>query len=85
MKTQTLVTIPKNIAKMGELVILPRKTYEELVGLKKKMASIFKPTELELRALEKGRKDFKNGNFIEWMKLRDELDSRHRRPSRKTA
>lgn len=85
MKTQTLVTIPKNISKMGELVVLPRKTYEELVGLKKKMVTIFKPTKLESRALERGSKDFKNGNFIEWMKLRDELDNHHRRPSGKTA
>lgn len=73
MKTQTLVTIPKNIST------------EELVGLKKKMAPIFKPTKLELRAIEQGCKDFKNGNFIEWMKLRDELDNHRRRPSRKTA
>jgi len=31
MKTQTLVTIPRNIAKMGELVILPRKEFEKII------------------------------------------------------
>lgn len=31
MKTQTLVTIPNSIAKMGELVVLPRKEFEKLL------------------------------------------------------
>ncbi len=31
MKTQTLVTIPKSISKMGELVVLPRKEFEKLL------------------------------------------------------
>ena len=31
MKTQTLVTIPENIAKMGELVVLPRKEFEKIL------------------------------------------------------
>ncbi len=31
MKTQILVTIPKSIAKMGELVVLPRKEFEKLL------------------------------------------------------
>lgn len=32
MKTQILTTIPENIAKMGELVVLPRKEFERLIG-----------------------------------------------------
>jgi hypothetical protein len=31
MKTQILVTIPNSIAKMGELVVLPRKEFERLL------------------------------------------------------
>lgn len=31
MKTQTLITIPNSIAKMGELVVLPRKEFEKLL------------------------------------------------------
>ncbi|MBI2446650.1 MAG: hypothetical protein HYV51_02390 [Parcubacteria group bacterium] len=31
MKTQTLVTIPNSIAKMGELVVLPRKEFEKII------------------------------------------------------
>ncbi len=80
----TTITIPKELRK-DDLVIVPRKVYEELIDFKKKMAPTFKPTKAELRALERGRKDFKNGNFIEWTRLRDELDNHHRRPSRKTA
>ena len=80
----TTITIPKEFRK-DELVIVPRKVYEELVEFKKKMAPTFKPTKAELRALERGRINFKKGNFIEWRKLRDELDNCHRRSSRKTA
>ena len=36
MKTQTLVTIPRNIAKMGELVVLPRKEFEQILRLARK-------------------------------------------------
>ena len=31
MKTQILVTIPNSVAKMGELVVLPRKEFERLL------------------------------------------------------
>ncbi len=34
MKTQTLITIPKNITKMGELVVLPRKEFEKLLKVR---------------------------------------------------
>ena len=34
MKTQILTTIPESIAKMGELVVLPRKEFEKLIGKK---------------------------------------------------
>jgi len=32
MKTQILTTIPESIAKMGELIVLPRKEFERLIG-----------------------------------------------------
>ncbi len=80
----TTITIPKEL-KGDDLIAIPRKEYEELVEFKKKMAPTFKPTKAELRALEQGRKNFKNGNFIEWRRLRDELDNHYRRSSRKTA
>ncbi len=80
----TTITIPKEL-KGDDLIAIPRKEYEELVEFKKKMALTVKPTKAELRALEQGRKNFKNGNFIEWRRLRDELDNHYRHPSRKTA
>ncbi len=78
------ITMPREFRK-DELIIVPRKVYEELVEFKKKMALTFKPTKAELHALKQGRINFKKGNFIEWAKLRDELDNCHRRSSRKTA
>lgn len=52
MKTQVLVTIPKNIAKMGELVVLPRKEFEKLLEGKTK--------ELEERRLLSLSREAKN-------------------------
>ena len=78
------ITIPKERSKKYELVTIPRKIYEELIEFKKKMAPSYIPTKAELRAIERGRKNFKEGKFIEWTKLRDELDNRHRRSRRKT-
>lgn len=72
------ITIPKELRK-GDLVIVPRKVYEELVDFKKKMAPTFKPTKAELRALERGRKNFTKGNYITLEELENELDRNHRR------
>jgi hypothetical protein len=81
----TTITIPKELIKRGEeLVMVPRKIYEELIEFKKKMASTYTPTKTELRMFKHARENFKNGKFIEWTKLRDELDNYHRRPRRKT-
>lgn len=79
------ITIPNNITKQDELIAVPRKIYEELIEFKKAMAPTYKPTKAELQALERSRKNFKEGKFIEWTKLRNELDRNHRRSGRKTA
>ena len=55
MKTQTLITIPENIAKMGELVILPRKEFEILVR---------KGKEQELLHLSREAKNLKKGGRL---------------------
>ena len=68
----TTITIPKEFRK-DKLVIIPRKIYEDLVEFKKKNAPTFKPTKAELRALERGRINYKKGNYITIGELKQKL------------
>ena len=58
----TLTTIPKQITKGEELVVIPRKEYDELQELKQ--IREFTPTRSQKRALELGRKNRARGNFL---------------------
>jgi len=62
MKTQTLVTIPRNIAKMGELVILPRKEFEQILRLARKKYPKF-DRDLD-RNLDKAIEEVRQGKAI---------------------
>lgn len=79
----TIITIPKELMNKGELVIIPRKEYEEFLTLKKAVP-FFKPTRYDLRALERGRKAMREGRYTEWRVLKHELENLHKRPRRKT-
>ena len=79
------INIPGYISKKDDLVAVPRRVYHELIALKKKSASIYQPTTAEVRMLKKARQDFQAGHYVEWSKLRDELDNYHQRPRRKKA
>lgn len=58
----TLVTIPKKLARKGDLAIVPRREYEEFLEFKK--AREFTPTAAERKALARARRDFRKGNFL---------------------
>ena len=62
----TTITIPKEVAKKGDLVIIPRKEYEELSRWREFIRSFktFTPTASEKRDLKKAREDYKNGNYF---------------------
>lgn len=79
----TTITIPKESIDEKELIAIPRKEYEEFVSLRR-VIPVFKPTHTELRILERGRKDFRQGKYIEWSKFKHELENLHQRPRRKT-
>ncbi len=67
MKTRTLVTIPNSIAKMGELVVLPRKEFEKL--LEGKMEKL---EEQELLRLSREAKNLKKEDRLSvLLSLRD--------------
>ncbi len=63
--------------KEKELVVIPRRKYEELLDLEK-MIKIVKPVKSELQAIERGRKEIKKGNYISWHELKQELAHNHR-------
>ena len=76
MKTQTLVTIPRNIAKMGELVILPRKEFEQILRLaRKKYPQLDRDLDRNLdKAIEEVRQGKAIGPFNSVKSLRVSLE-----------
>lgn len=71
------LTIPKKLASRDDLVVIPKKEYEELLSLRRAIP-VFKPTRADIKDLERARKNFRAGKFIEWRKLKNELESSRR-------
>lgn len=68
----TIITIPKELIKKGELIIIPRKKYEEFLDLEK-IIKIVKPIKSELQAIKRGKKEIKKGKYIYWHELKQKL------------
>lgn len=66
------VTIPKRITRGEELVVIPRKEYEEYLQLRK-IIPVVKMTPAQRRDLEQARKDYKQGKYITLEQLEHEL------------
>ena len=71
------VTIPKELTKKGDLVVIPRSEYEEFLSFRRAFR-ITQPTKAEKRAIDRGRKEFRQGKFIALEKLKNELARRSR-------
>lgn len=69
-KTVT-ITIPKTLARKGELILVPRKEYEEL--LRQKKIPIVSLTSTEQRDLESARRELKRGEYTILKELENEL------------
>ena len=61
------ITIPKNLIKNDDLIIVPRKEYEALFDFKK--IKEFTPTDLEKRALKQAEENFKQGRTLSYNEL----------------
>ena len=61
------ITIPKKIASKDDLVVIPRKTYEALLSLKK--CKEFFPTAIQKKALVKAEQNFRKGKTISYHDL----------------
>lgn len=88
------VTIPKEITKGEDLVVIPRKKYEEFLGWQKttKTTEVFlppqkfktyKPTVAEKREIAEARKNFAEGCYLEWDQFKYELENFYRGKSAK--
>ena len=71
------VTIPKELAKKGDLVLIPKEEYEALLTGKRRIKT-FKPTVAQKRALREARKQISKGHYLTLNQLRHELGSRNR-------
>jgi len=66
------ITIPKKLTKGEELVVIPRKDYEEFLRLRK-VIPLVKLTPSQKRDLEQSRKEFSRGEYITLKQLENEL------------
>ena len=73
----TTITITKELAKKGDLVLIPRSEYEEFLSLRRIMR-IAKPTRAERKAVARGRGEVRAGKYISWNTLKNELAHRSR-------
>lgn len=78
------VTVPKKLAEKDDLVVIPRKEYEQLL-IYKQIIPEYKPTRAALRALERGEREISEGKFTPWEKVKDELAALRNRRSKKAA
>ena len=65
------VTIPKTLARLGDLVLVPKKEYESFLEFKK--IKEFIPTAADKRALKRAEINRKKGNYLTIDELRDKL------------
>ena len=71
MDTMSVTTIPRKITKGTELVVIPKKEYEDLVELKRLYE--FKPTSAQKKALTEARKNREKGKVLTFSKLKNKL------------
>ena len=70
---QQVITIPKQLLKKGELVIVPRFEYEEYLNLKK-IIPMIKASLSEKRAIREGRKEIQKGQYLTLKQFKNELE-----------
>lgn len=71
------ITIPKNLIKNDDLVIISRKNYEKLLR-SKKIIPTAKLNFAEKKSLEKARKEMAQGEYLTLEELEYAMESTHR-------
>ena len=77
----TTITIPKKLTKGEELIIIPRKEYEEFSSWREKTGYFreFTPTVSEKSALRRARENYKKGNYITLHEFKRKMATLRRR------
>lgn len=66
--------IPQKLLKEKDIVVIPRKEYQELLFMKRSLT--FKPTRAERAALQKARSNFAKGKTLSLYEFRSTLERR---------
>ncbi|OGZ23837.1 MAG: hypothetical protein A3A08_02750 [Candidatus Nealsonbacteria bacterium RIFCSPLOWO2_01_FULL_41_9] len=76
---EKVITIPREMARKGEIVIIPRKEYEEFSRWKTfvKAFKVFKPTSGQREDLKSARTDYKKGKYINLNEFKSKLENRN--------
>lgn len=71
----TTITIPKNLIKNDDLIIIPRREYEEFYQWKEtaKLFKTFAPTTVQKKDLKKSRDDYKQKKYLTLDELKRKL------------
>lgn len=72
------ITIPKNLIKNDDLVIVPRKEYENLLS-RQKMIPVARLSLSEKKLLEKARKEMDRGEYLTLKELEHDLGIANRK------
>ena len=70
----TTITIPKELARKGDLVVIPRAEYEALRGARK--IKEFTPTAAQRKALRQAERDYRLGRTLSYHELAKKLGIR---------
>lgn len=70
---EKVISIPRELSKKGELVIMPRDQYEEYLRFKKAFRLSAMPFS-EKKAVEQGRKEIKQRKYLTLKQLKNELE-----------
>ncbi|MBI5798363.1 MAG: hypothetical protein HZB10_00320 [Candidatus Yonathbacteria bacterium] len=73
------ITIPKNLIKNNDLVVITRKEYEEFYQWKEvaKLFKTFTPTVSEKRGLKKAREDYKKKKYFTLHEFKQQLAAKN--------
>jgi len=69
----TVITIPKELTKTGELVVIPRQEYNELLKAKIEEIKEVKLTPAQKKAITAARRRITHGEFLTFDELKAKL------------
>lgn len=72
-----VITIPREMTRNGEVVIIPRKEYEEFSRWKTfvRAFKIFTPTREQKKDLRNARSDYKKDKYLDLNEFRSKLEN----------